>query len=158
MDDESPLEVIEEESADSCASRCSLAKECSSFNFCASSATSTISTCTLTNKHPQTKGAKISRKEGCRNYFKPNLRPTKPEKVIEEPVPETPTDPETPSKKKKISGRKFTGIVFAMIFTGLILGVVGQLGWNKYKEKRETGGFGLDVPSVRWVRQKDDQE
>ena len=161
MEDESALETIEEISAESCASQCSLAKECFSFNFCAATAKQAKSKCTLTHKHPQVIGTKKVKQEGCRNYFKP-LKPD-PEK----PNPEKP-DLNTPSKDlvekksvpkpKNISGGKFTGIVFGMILTGLILGALGQMMWNRVKARREqsSGRLGLDVPSVRWVKQKED--
>ena len=161
MENESPLEQMEGVTADSCATRCSLSKECLSFNFCASTAKSSTSLCTLTAKHPMIKGAKTNRKEGCRNYFKPKSaiapeEPTKPEGP-EDPPPAEP--PKAVMKPGYISGGKFTGIIFAMIFTGLILGVVGQLGWKTWKARgARDGGLGLDVPSVRWTRQKDDEE
>lgn len=152
LDDKYSLKELEGESADVCGTRCSLAKECSSFNYCALTAKSTKSTCNLLSAHPQ-EDVKKSKKENCRNYFKakPQSKPDEPPKP-----PATPTDKN--DKKGYISGGKFTGIIFAMIFTGLVLGVLGQLGWIKWKARREEAdGLGVDVPSVKWVRQKDEQ-
>lgn len=89
---------------------------------------------------PLEASAKTVRNETCLNYVKKSS--LNPEPEIEAP----------PSNG--MSGGAFFGVIIAMIITGLILGVVGLLGYNWFQQ-RETGLGGLGI-SVKYVRQKND--
>ena len=159
INDENPIQVAYNVSAESCAARCSLASECSSFNFCDGSVNGTDKLCIFSTKHPQDQEVETTKIDGWKSYSKENPQ-TKPDPS---PKPKPQPDPTTTSNSDLesgyMSGGKFTGIIFAMIFTGLIVGAVGQFGWNKWRGRREAvGGLGVDVPSVRWTRQRDEAE
>jgi len=144
--EDSPLERIEGSPVDSCATQCSSIPGCRSFNYCPPTAKEARSECSLTSKSPLDPSVETTtERTGCINFHKTTEILT------------------STGEEKKSSGRLssggLTGVLFAMIFVGIILAIIGDIGWKKWQARREGsgGGIGLDVPSVRWTRQKDEE-
>lgn len=125
--------------ANTCAAFCNKEIDCKSINFCSLPGTTS---CEVTMNSPLEASAKTVRNETCLNYVKKSSLNSSwsNEKKI------------TPNNG--MSGGAFFGVIVAMIITGLILGVVGLLGYNWFQQ-RETGLGGLGV-SVKYVRQNND--
>ena len=125
--------------ANTCAAFCNKEIDCKSINFCNLPETTS---CELTMNSPLEASAKTVRNEKCLNYVQKSSLNSKWSRK------------EKTASSDGMSGGAFFGVIIAMIITGLILGVVGLLGYNWF-QKRETGLGGLGV-SVKYVRQNND--
>ena len=141
----------EQVSSDDCATYCSLNEKCKSFNYCGVTSDGNktgITTCQLFSTHPlENNDAKtINIPFGCRNLFR--------NEQVMSPVKDATAKNQL--DLKSMTGGAFAGLIFGMIFTGLLLGVAGFYGYMVYQARRSgTSAGGLGV-SVRFLRQKDE--
>lgn len=86
-----------------------------------------------------------------------SLSPGHTEKDYTNPGTQSRRNPTLERESPGLTGGAFGGLVVAMFVIGVALGMVGYLAYGRYQARKRDGGA-MDVASVRFKRQRNDDE